>query len=127
MKYKTVESAVKAYWKRKLGLSDLALYLLANFNVKIDTIDDRICSYIDLLEHEYMVVVRESRALNGRELRVEAGLKYWETERSQTLLREAIESIIDNGIMHERIDLERSVFSISVDHLVVEGDEDDVE
>lgn len=128
MKYKTVESAVKAYWRRKLGVSDLALYLLTNFNVKMDFIDDRMCSYIDLVEQEHLTVVREMRDLVGRELRIEAELKYWETEDSQELVRRAVESIIYSAAMHdEGIDLKNSVFSIKVDHLALIGDKEGVE
>lgn len=121
MRFNSIGDAVRAYWRHEVYLTDLVMTLLTDFDTKIICLRADNCSLFDMADQEYLDVLRPASSLGSdEERRIKNSLETWVTSSTQPLLRQAAADVIDSASMEGvGIDLERSVFSLRVEHLAI--------
>ena len=119
MRHKTIESLVRSYWRDEIYLTDLVLTLISQFNTKIVSLRRHDCSLFDMNMQEHLTVLRPNSRLGPHhDRRAKLTLETWGSDKTKGLLQAVAIDVIDAASMHELgIDVERSVFSLQVDHL----------
>lgn len=119
MRFDSIEDAVRAYWRHEAYLTDLVMTLLTDFDTKIVSLREKDCSLFDMRNQEHLYFVKPSSKLGKKKDRMlKAEIETFWSEDTAQLLREAADVAIDANCLNELgIDLERSVFSLRVEHL----------
>lgn len=119
MRFNSIEDAIRSYWRHEVCLTNLVMTLLTDFDTKILVLRERDCSLFDMRNQEHLYFVRPSSRLGKKKDRlIKAEIETFSSEDTDQLLRQAATVAIDGNCMHELgIDVERSVFSLQVEHL----------